>query len=110
MLKNIIALSAFILLSGCAAVKLATPTQMDADRAASKYPGTSVEDLARGKSLYETNCGRCHGIKDPASESEEEWNKIVPIMVKKVNKNGTIIDAKGQEDILRYVVTMGSAK
>lgn len=98
-----------ILLFGCASVQLITPSQADVERVQTKYPDYSLTQLNRGKQLYENNCGACHGLKDPASRSEEKWKKIVPEMVGKVNKKTTVLNQQDQEDILKYVITMSSA-
>ncbi len=108
--KNLIIVIALLGLTSCLATKLAAPTQVDVDRAQAKYPNTSLEDLNRGKILYETNCKGCHKLYKPRSKNEQEWNKIVPIMVRKVNKKSMILDEKSQQDILRYVITMGNTK
>ena len=87
------------------------PTQADVDRVQTKFPGYTLEDLNEGKKLYETNCALCHKLKKPSAESEEEWRKVVPPMVKKANgKNNNALDAKAEEKILRYVITMGPAR
>lgn len=84
------------------------PDQSDVDRMQGKFPGYTLDDLNKGKSLYEGYCAICHELKKPTSESEEEWRRIVPPMVKKANnKTNNAIDAKGEEQILRYVITMG---
>lgn len=86
------------------------PNQADIDRVQEKFPGYTLAELNEGRKLYESNCNLCHGLKKTASESEEEWRKIVPPMVQKANKkNGNAIDAAGEEKILRYVVTMSLA-
>lgn len=109
MIKNTTIVAALLLLIGCASAKLITPTQVDVDRVKTKYPEYSLADLNRGKQLYENNCGACHGLKDPASRTEEKWRKVVPEMVAKVNKKAAVLSDRDQEDILRYVITMSSA-
>lgn len=86
-------------------------TQADADRGAAKFPGTTLASLIEGKTSYETHCQTCHGLKTPASQTEDGWKKIVPNMVGKVNRKAgkEAISAEMQESILRYVVTMSSA-
>jgi len=86
------------------------PTQMDVDRVQTKFPGYTLNELMDGKQLFESNCNLCHGLKKLTSESEEEWRKIVPPMVKKANKkNGNLLDAVAEDKILKYVITMGPA-
>lgn len=105
---------ALIIMAGCVSKKVTSsaaknaPTQTDVDRVKSKYPDLTLSELNNGKIFYEKHCGTCHALKKPTSETEQEWNKIVPKMVVKVNKKeGNVLDAAAQESILRYVVTMG---
>ncbi len=107
-MKRTIIISAMILLAGCATVKLITPTQADVDRVLSKYPGYSLAELNEGKMNFEHRCTQCHKLKNPASRTEEQWNKIVPRMVQKANKKSEVIDAKTKDSILRYLVTMSA--
>jgi cytochrome c5 len=90
-------------------VKLMVPAQSDVDRVSGKYPGYSVAELNADKALYESTCSRCHRLKNPRSRSEEKWDKIVPKMIARLNKKEgkEVIDARQQEAILRYLVTMG---
>jgi hypothetical protein len=105
-----IALVVFLIMvfAGCT-VKLMVPAQADVDRVAGKYPGYSLAELNADKALYESTCSRCHRLKSPTSRSEAKWDKIVPKMIGRLNrKEGKeVIDAKQQEAILRYLVTMG---
>lgn len=101
-------------LIGCGASKksVSTPiaTQADVDRVQTKFPGYSLVELNEGRTLFEKHCGNCHGLKRPDSQSEENWQKIVPRMAKKVNKKeGNVLDSRGEDLILKYVITMGPA-
>lgn len=107
--KQFIILSAIVGLSACSTAKFIMPDQSDVDRVATKYPGYTLTDLNRGKTLFENNCGKCHGLKNPSSRTAQKWNAIVPAMCQKINRNGVVVDKKAQEDILRYVVTMSDA-
>jgi mono/diheme cytochrome c family protein len=110
MKNKIIITAAVLFLASCATtVQLLSPGQADVDRVKAKYPDYTLAQLNQGKALYEQNCGNCHKLKNPSSEPEEEWNKIVPEMTKKANKKGANINAQQQDLILKYVVTMGSA-
>lgn len=107
MKKLAILISLTIFLASCFASKtLTTPNQADVDRVKTKYPDYTLADLNHGKSLYTEHCGTCHGLKNPSDFTEEQWKKIVPNMVAKVNKHGNILDQKAEQDILRYTVTM----
>ena len=110
MYKRIL-LAATVILAGCSSTKpVATPTQSDVDRVSSKYPNFTLVQLNEGRSLFQKHCSVCHGLKDPASKDEAQWNKTVPRMAAKANKKSTVIDAEAQELILKYVVTMSDAK
>lgn len=112
MKSKIILLSLTVFFAACGSTKLLIPSQVDADRAAQKNSAITLASINEGKVLFEQNCNKCHGYKNPNSRSEEKWAKIIPRMVAKVNKKmkKEEIDAKEQELILNYVVTMSSVK
>ncbi|HWY36686.1 MAG TPA: hypothetical protein VNX68_18725 [Nitrosopumilaceae archaeon] len=99
------------ILTACATVRLIPPAQSDVDRVSSKYPGYTLADLNSGKALFEQTCNRCHRLKNPASRNEDQWDKIVPKMIQKLNKKegSIVIDDKQQQSILQYLVTMSNA-
>ncbi|MBN8702580.1 MAG: hypothetical protein J0M08_05920 [Bacteroidetes bacterium] len=120
-MRNLIYIGIILLAIACskktsAPAQLETKTetrsqaQVDVDRVSSKYPGYTVAALNEGKNLYEQNCGSCHGLVKPSDYTEEQWIKIVPGMAKKTNKKAgkEVVDANGQESILRYVVTVST--
>jgi nitrate/TMAO reductase-like tetraheme cytochrome c subunit len=94
--------------AGCT-VKLLNPSQSDVDKVQTKFPNYTLAELNQGKALYEQHCGNCHRLKKPTSHSEEQWKEIVPEMANKVNKKSVVLNAKAQEDILKYVITMSGA-
>jgi cytochrome c len=95
--------------TACSSAKLAVPTQVDIERAKEIYPDYSLADLKEGQALYVANCGSCHGLKNPTARNAEQWGKIVPDMVLKVNKKGQKLDAKSESLILKYVTTMSTS-
>lgn len=110
-MKKIIIGFSILVFCACSA-KVAMLSQADADRGAVKFPGMTLASLNEGKAHYEQYCQSCHELKKPKSETEADWNKIVPGMVKKTNKKAgsEVVDSKKQELILQYVVTMSTAK
>ncbi|MEQ3661469.1 MAG: cytochrome c5 [Flavobacterium sp.] len=40
-------------------------------------------ELAHGKTIFETKCGRCHDLVKPESYSKEKWTPIMNSMAKK---------------------------
>jgi cytochrome c5 len=48
-------------------------------------PVISSADIAEGKSLYESNCTKCHQLYAPSDFSKEQWKPIVHQMQKKAH-------------------------
>lgn len=114
-MKSKIIIAVFILLAACKSKKetsVAALSQADADRGAQKFQGYTLADLNKGKSLYEGNCGNCHGLKNPSSRNEEQWRHEVKVMAPKANRKAgnDVIGESEQELIVRYLVTMGALK
>lgn len=82
-------------------------TETEMARAQNKFPGITSDQLVLGKTLYEGNCGTCHGLKKAGNYTEQEWREINPKMVVKANKyKGANLDAEAEQNILKYLVTM----
>ncbi|MEO9257109.1 MAG: hypothetical protein ABI207_01935 [Crocinitomicaceae bacterium] len=81
------------------------PTQADADRVQTQFPGATVASLAEGKTLMENNCAKCHHLMKPKSQTEEQWNHIVPIMAKKAKLN-----SEDEAKVLQYILTSKPVK
>ena len=102
MKKTIFLSAAILMLAACASKKVTVSlSEADGSRAAAKYPGASLASLQKGKTLYEENCGKCHGLKSPSEYNEEQWGKHVKRMAPKAR-----IDKPTEDLILQYVVTM----
>ena len=104
MIKKLSTLVIILLLIACGSAKLMTPTQADADRGAKLFPGYTLADLNQGKEIYEKNCNKCHGYKDPMKKKDKKWVKVVPKMAKKAD-----LDSLKGDAILKYVLTMRAA-
>ena len=89
----------------CSPVVLKVPAQADAERMTKTYPGITVENLNQGKMFFEKNCNKCHSLKKGVKASEQELNKVLPLMAKKAK-----IDDATRDLILKYLVTMNSQK
>jgi cytochrome c2 len=110
-MKKYLLIIGVILLAACKSTKLLTPSQSDVDRVSSRYPGYTLAELNHGKAIFTQYCGQCHKLKKPESRTEEQWKTIVPRMVAKVNKKEKdAIDADEEEVLLKYLVTMSTAK
>jgi hypothetical protein len=73
-------LVAAALAAACSAA-LDHPTPQEAQWASREWPGTAVEDLARGRALYVDKCSGCHNLHLPAEHSPDEWKGYVAYMV-----------------------------
>jgi mono/diheme cytochrome c family protein len=108
-MKKAIAIITIVFAVACAGKKAATATatpESIVENAATKYPGYTKADFDSGKSLYEGNCGTCHGLKDPVSRDEEAWKREVAAMVPKANRKAgkEVIGNKEHDLILKYLV------
>jgi cytochrome c5 len=108
-MKKILYTISILFLASCASTKVMAPTQADADRGAKNNAAITLASLNEGKAVFETECTKCHALKNPKSKNEEEWKSIVPKMAAKANKKAgsEVVDAHKQELILQYVTTMG---
>src|SRR5689334_8403553 len=110
-MKNAFILFIVFLFTACISAKLATPSQPDVERVATKFPGYTLEDLNKGKALFSAHCGQCHGLKNPTKRTEEQWRKVVPRMAAKVSKKeGKLLDTNDEALILKYLITMSGGK
>jgi len=106
-LKKYIIILSVAFLASCSA-KIIMPSQSDAERGRSKFPGLTVDDLNQGEKLFNTKCTQCHGPKRPKSWTEEQWRKIVPAMAEKATISGKKEITQADQDlVLKYVITMG---
>lgn len=48
---------------------------------------TSEEYVAKGKTVFDANCGKCHGLPEATDHTAEQWNKIVARMAPKAKLN-----------------------
>jgi len=108
-MKHLIVLFVAAIIFSCSS-STTIPTQTNTNKATNN--SDSTEALLEGKKLYEANCGTCHKLYKPTSQSEEGWKHEVPEMSIKVNrKAGTeVLDAKKQEMILKYLITASNQK
>jgi len=105
MKKTIIAFLA-IGLTACASYKIVAPSKTDVEHGSAKYPGLTLADLTEGKTIFESNCVKCHSPQRPFRVSAAEVEKIMPKMAKKAG-----IDSRKSELVLKYLITMkGTAK
>ncbi|HSD67452.1 MAG TPA: cytochrome c [Vicinamibacteria bacterium] len=97
----IVALAAGLGAACAAALRHGTPR--DAVLLAPRWPGTTVEDLERGRRTYVRRCSGCHTLILPAAHSPEEWPRLVDAMAKKAR-----LRPEEREDVVRFLVAVAS--
>lgn len=81
-MKKIIAAASFT------AILLVSCTPKASTSAATAGTSTStVEQIAQGKTIFESSCGRCHKLPDPASHNPVQWVGIMNSMAPKAKLN-----------------------
>jgi mono/diheme cytochrome c family protein len=97
----IVALAAGLAAACAAALRHASPA--DAALVAPRWPGTTVEDLERGRRLYVRRCSGCHTLILPAAHPPEEWPRLVDGMAEKAR-----LRPGEREDVVRFLVAVAS--
>jgi mono/diheme cytochrome c family protein len=75
----IAAACAAAIIAACSAA-LDHPTQQDVEWASTRWPETTLQDLALGRALYVQKCAGCHNLPLPAAYSPDEWEGYVAYM------------------------------
>jgi hypothetical protein len=86
----------------CAAA-LRHPTPQDTMLLASRWPGTTVKDLERGRKLYVRRCSGCHHLFLPRAFPKEKWPGLVDDMAQKAR-----LDPGDRDDLVRFLVAVAS--
>ncbi len=87
----------------CARVQMPRPTELHAQSAQTRWPGVTVADLDRGRSLYVARCSSCHQPVPPTHIAPAEWPGHVQEMSERAH-----LDASEQRLVETYLVTMAS--
>jgi mono/diheme cytochrome c family protein len=91
---------ALVLAAACAAA-LRRPTAVDVERAAVRWPGTTVADLERGRAIYVRRCSTCHTLYLPTAFAARDWPPIVDTMAKKAR-----LTPAEKADVTRFLATL----
>jgi len=92
--------AALALTAGCAAA-LRQPTPADASAVAPSWPGTSLEDLARGRASYVRRCAGCHALVLPSARAPRAWPALVERMAARAR-----LSPRQTLDIQRFLVAV----
>lgn len=101
-MKKLSIIASTLILVACGSTKIISISQADVDRAATKYPGITSEQLVEGQKLYAANCAKCHTLFAPGKFGEKRWKHEIEEMSGKDYAN---IDSKTQESITKYILT-----
>ncbi len=77
--------------AGCAGA-LVVPDDADVGALRARFPGTTLADLQRGRTLYVSRCAACHHLHLPAERAPDAWPRIVEKMAPDANLSGTDLD------------------
>jgi len=67
-----------------------TSTEITPAETSKSNTGTvEVSSIAAGKTIYETKCARCHGLKPISDYTSERWDRILKSMVPKAKLTET---------------------
>ena len=95
----VLLLGAAGILAGCAAA-VPHPDVADERRAAGRWPGTTIDDLERGRSLFVDRCAGCHDLPRPDQKSADEWPGLVADMA-----DGARLSRADRDLVARYLST-----
>ena len=88
---------------GCAA-GLPPVTELQAERASERWPGTSVAQLEQGRALYQGRCGNCHQLFSPGHFPEQRWRVEIAEMRERAH-----LSAEQENLIFQYLATASSS-
>jgi hypothetical protein len=94
-------LLASLALACAAALRHATPE--DVVRLTPRWPGTTLEDLERGRRLYVRRCSGCHVLPLPETRAFEDWPRVVDEMAVRAR-----LGAEERSDVVRFLVAVAS--
>ena len=80
------------------------PIESDVAIASAHWPGTTLDNLNQGYSIYDDKCTDCHRTKKPDSFTVDEWNSIMPKMGRKAK-----LDTTQYKLVFRYILTKREA-
>jgi mono/diheme cytochrome c family protein len=94
-------LAACLLVSLACAASLRHPLPQDAVALAPQWPGTTLEDLDRGRRLYVRRCSGCHTLILPEAHPPGEWPGLVDDMTAKAR-----LRPAERDDVVRFLVAV----
>ncbi len=71
--KVLFAVLTSLVIAACARTQMPRPTTQQAAQAQTRFPGLTVAELDRGRSLYMARCSVCHQPVLPTRIPADEW-------------------------------------
>ena len=84
-MKIQILIFASIFILGCSAKKNVSKVEEKPLKTEEVVLAISEVELSQGKTIYETNCARCHQLYDAKEFDKDEWKNITSRMQKKAH-------------------------
>jgi len=66
-----------------AAVACTSQLYVPSEKNVNKFMEASLPELQQGHDLYMNNCGKCHKLPKPGSQSNSGWKKVLEKMAPK---------------------------
>ena len=82
----------------CGASATPAPVQADVARIENRFPGTTLAELEKGRSVYLSRCTSCHAPVAPRSISAERW----PHEVREMSERARL--GEDESLVVRYLV------
>lgn len=80
---TVLALVLAAVVAACGGPWLPVPTTADATRAQARWPGTTVDELSRGRTLLIRRCSSCHQSPSPSDLPSDRWPAEVDEMAER---------------------------
>ena len=77
----------------------------DVEWAAERWPGTTMQDLERDRSLYVAKCGGCHALVLPKKHTADAW----PGIIDEMRAEHVPLNQAERDAIVAYVSTASQA-
>jgi len=82
----------------CVGASAPPSTPADAQWAQSRWPGTTVADLDRGRGVFLSKCSACHSLPSAGAKTPDEWGQVMTEMGDAARLSGSDRDV-----VLRYL-------
>jgi cytochrome c5 len=93
--------------AGFALAACATPAVLpeaaDASWAGTRWPGTTMADLERGRGVFVSRCQNCHTLPDPKQKTSAEWDSAVAEMAERAH-----LSSDERSFVARYLATISA--